>query len=251
MTSRSPRRPEEPTTYTLRQTAQTYDDRTVLAVAELDVRAGEILALVGPSGAGKSTLLRLLAFLERPASGELTFQGRPCGTDWPDLPARRRVTMVVNPPQLLRRSVFDNVAYGLRVRGSRRPAEAVSAAIREVGLTDLTGALAPTLSGGERQRVALARALVLRPEVLLLDEPTANLDPGNVGLIERIISRRNADSGTTVVMVTHNIFQARRLAQRVGLLLNGAVVEIASTEEFFQRPRLPQTAAFVRGDMTY
>lgn len=244
-------KPTATTAYTLRQAAQTYVGRTVLTIGQLAIRSGEILAVVGPSGAGKSTLLRLLAFLERAALGEMTFQGRACGPDWPDQPARRRVTMVVHPPQLLRRSVHDNVAYGLRVRGTRQPAQEVAAAIRQVGLTDLAGALAPTLSSGERQRVVLARALVLRSDVLLLDEPTANLDPGNVGLIEEIIRRRNGDSGTTVVMATHNVFQARRLAQRVVLLLNGCIVEIAPTEEFFQRPRHPQTAAFVRGDMTY
>lgn len=235
--------------YTLRQATQTYDGRTVLAVDRLAVHRGEILAVVGPSGAGKSTLLRLLAFLERPAEGEMTFQGRLAGPEWPDLDARRRVTLVVNPPQLLRRSVRDNVAYGLRVRGARQPGEQVAAALAEVGLADLAGVPAASLSSGERQRVALARALVLRPDVLLLDEPTANLDPGNVSLIERIIRRRNVDGATTVVMVTHDVFQARRLAHRVMLLLDGAVVEVAAADDFFQRPQLPQTAAFVRGDL--
>ncbi|MBL8056951.1 MAG: phosphate ABC transporter ATP-binding protein, partial [Anaerolineales bacterium] len=96
-----------------------------------------------------------------------------------------------------------------------------------------------------------ARALVLEPDVLLLDEPTANLDPYNVGLIERIVTEQNRTRGTTVVVVTHNVFQARRLATRVGLLLNGQLVELAPTEAFFEAPRDPRTAAFVRGDMVY
>ena len=101
------------------------------------------------------------------------------------------------------------------------------------------------------QRTALARALVLDPEVLLLDEPTANLDPYNVGLIEAIVRAQNRKRGTTVVLVTHNVFQARRIARRVGLLLNGRLVEVAPAEQFFESPRDPRTVAFVRGEMIY
>jgi tungstate transport system ATP-binding protein len=107
------------------------------------------------------------------------------------------------------------------------------------------------LSGGEMQRVALARALVIDPAVLLLDEPTANLDPYNIGLIEDIVRQHNRERSTTVVLVTHNVFQARRLAHRVGLMLAGRVVEVADTPTFFDSPSDPRTAAFVRGDMVY
>jgi tungstate transport system ATP-binding protein len=101
------------------------------------------------------------------------------------------------------------------------------------------------------QRVALARALVLQPDVLLLDEPTANLDPYNIKLIEQIVAQANQQQNTTTVIVTHNIFQARRLAQRVALLLNGQLVEVAAAESFFETPQRPETAAFVRGDIIY
>jgi tungstate transport system ATP-binding protein len=101
------------------------------------------------------------------------------------------------------------------------------------------------------QRVALARALVIDPAVLLLDEPTANLDPYNIGLIEDIVRQHNRERGTTVVLVTHNVFQARRLADRVGLMLSGRLVEVADTPTFFDAPSDPRTAAFVRGDMVY
>lgn len=236
--------------YALREATQVYDGRTVLSIGELAIHQGETFTIVGPSGSGKSTLLRLLAFLETPADGELLFEGRRCDAAWPDLTARRRVTMVAAPPQLLRRSVADNVAYGLRVRALRRRSQDTAAALRDVGLTDLARALAPTLSSGERQRVALARALVLRPDVLLLDEPTANLDPANVRLIEQAVTRVNS-RGTTVVMVTHNLFQARRLARRVGLLVEGRLVEVAKADDFIHRPQHRETAAFVRGDMIY
>jgi tungstate transport system ATP-binding protein len=118
-------------------------------------------------------------------------------------------------------------------------------------LLDLAHQRARTLSGGEAQRVALARAIVLRPDVLLLDEPTANLDPYNVGLIEEIIQRRNREQGTTLVLVTHNVFQAKRLAHRVALMLEGSIVEVTDVETFFESPEDPRTAAFVRGEMVY
>ena len=208
-----------------------------------------MLALVGPSGAGKSTLLRLLNFLETPPAGTITYDGHPLNGATP-LDLRRQVTTVFQRPVLLRGTVRDNVAYGLGLRGQRDHG-LVHEIIGKVGLAELAHAQAHTLSGGEMQRVALARALVLRPRVLLLDEPTANLDPYNVGLIEEIVRTHNAESGTTVVLVTHNVFQAQRLADRVGFLLGGKLVEVAETRTFFESPRDPRTLAFVRGEMVY
>ena len=129
--------------------------------------------------------------------------------------------------------------------------EAVFAALEDVGLRHMARQRARTLSGGEAQRVALARAIVLQPDVLLLDEPTANLDPYNVGLIEDIVGALNRQRETSVVLVTHNVFQAKRLAHRVALLLEGQVVEVSDVERFFESPRDPRTAAFVRGEMVY
>ena len=237
--------------YRLSGIEKVYDGRKVLAVAELDIRRGEILGIVGPSGAGKSTLLRILAFLEHASNGQLQFYGQRCGGDWPTLAARRWVTMLFQDPHLLRRSVYDNVAYGLGLRGSKNGRDLVETVIDQLGLTELSNASARTLSGGEAQRVALARSLVLQPRVLLLDEPTSNLDPANIKLIEEMILRVNQEQGMTVIIVTHNIFQARRLAHRVGLLLSGELVEVAPTGEFFDNPRLPKTAAFVNGDLVY
>lgn len=237
--------------YSLDHVLQQYNGRTVVNIAELAIRPGEILALVGPSGAGKSTLLRLLAFLERPAGGHLQYHGRTVTEQWPDLAARRRVTLVFQRPQLLHRSVAANVALGLKLRGQDGVAARVAEILQQVGLAELAQAQAHTLSGGEMQRVALARALIFQPDVLLLDEPTANLDPYNVKSIEQIVRQANQNQGTTMVMVTHNTFQARRLADRVGLLLNGRLVEVAATEDFFERPAQPETAAFLCGDIIY
>lgn len=235
--------------YTLAGVRKVYAGRAVLDLVRLEVTSGDVLALVGPSGAGKSTLLRVLNFLEPPSAGELRFDGQPVPAE-PPLAMLRRVTTVFQRPVLLQQSVRDNVAYGLKLR--RLPVDGrVDAALDRVGLSDLARRPAHKLSGGEMQRAALARALVLEPDVLLLDEPTANLDPYNVGLIEAIVREQNRARGTTVILVTHNVFQARRLATRVGLLLNGQLVELAPTEAFFEAPADPRTAAFVRGDMVY
>jgi tungstate transport system ATP-binding protein len=237
--------------YRLEDVSKIYEGRTVLAIDHLDVRTGEILGIVGPSGAGKSTLLRLLNFLELPTSGHLQFRHFSVNGAVPPLDVRRQVTTVFQRPALLNRSVAANVAYGLRLRGRRDVRAQVSAALGMVGLTELGEAAARTLSGGEAQRVALARALIVEPQVLLLDEPTANLDPYNVNLIEQIITGVNRERGTTVVLVTHNVFQARRLAQRMALMLDGCIVEIAGTRTFFDSPSDARTAAFVRGEMVY
>ncbi len=238
--------------YQLREVTKGYNGRRVLRVDSLDIRRGEVFALVGPSGAGKSTLLRLLNFLEPPTSGCIRFLGAEFRPGRPmSQKLSRRVTTVFQRPLLLNRSVRANVSYGLRLRGLRNSAGRVEAALEQVGLSALARQGARTLSGGEAQRVALARAMVLQPDVLLLDEPTANLDPYNVGLIEDIVRVLNREQGTTLVLVTHNVFQAKRLADRVALLLEGQLIEIAEVAAFFESPRNGQTAAFVRGEMVY
>jgi len=229
-----------------------YQDREVLAIDRLDIYRGEILALVGPSGAGKSTLLRLLNFLEPPTQGRIEFGGYSFTPD-DEIPLeiRRKVTTVFQNPLLLKRTVWANVIYGLQLRGPNGHKNHTKEALKLVGLSGLADQPARTLSGGEAQRVALARAMVLKPDVLLLDEPTANLDPYNVSLIEQIVRRTNQEEGITFVLVTHNVFQARRLASRVALLLDGGIVEISPVGEFFEQPRDSRTQAFVQGEMVY
>lgn len=228
-----------------------YGGRRVLEIDRLTVEPGEILGIVGPSGSGKSTLLRLMALVESPTGGQIAFCGKPTAGPQTPLALRRKIAMVFQRPVLLNRSVAENVAYGLRVRGERDARLKIESALKRVGLSEMAGVAAAKLSGGEAQRVALARTLALEPEALLLDEPTANLDPYNVGLIESIVRRVNEARGTTAVLVTHNVFQAKRLATRTGLLLAGRLIELAPTEEFFEAPADPRTAAFVRGEMVY
>ena len=219
--------------YTLADVEHRYAQRTVLHIPLLEIYDGEILALVGPSGAGKSTLLRLLALLESPARGTLHLHigQRRVTKDSAQIGDRRQIGMVFQRPILLSRSVRANVA--------------------QVAMLDLADSKSQTLSGGEMQRVALARALILEPRVLLLDEPTANLDPYNVRLIETLLCEHNQKYRTTMVMVTHNVFQAKRLASRVALLLDGELVEVAPTTSFFDSPVDRRTSAFISGEFVY
>jgi tungstate transport system ATP-binding protein len=239
--------------YRLEALTLRYGGRQVLDIDQLEVAAGEVLCLVGPTGAGKSSLLRLLAGLERPTSGRLLFDHHRLDRHPLPLEGQRRLTLVFQRPLLLAGTVRANVEYGLRLRGlGRRQREArVAAAFGRLGLAPLASRPARTLSGGEAQLVALARALVLEPEVLLLDELTAHLDPARVALVEEVVRADHRQRGTTVVWATHNLFQARRCADRVGLLLEGRLAAVAPAEEFFSAPRDPRAAAFVRGDMVY
>jgi tungstate transport system ATP-binding protein len=236
--------------YQLSQLTKTYNGRTVLSIDQLTIQKGEVLTILGPSGAGKSTLLRILNFLESPSSGEIRFMGH----SWQDhssvpLEIRRQVTTVFQRPILISRGVQENIALGLRWR--KQPTSEVSKVLAQVGLEHLAKHPAQNLSGGEAQRVALARAIVLKPAVLLLDEPTANLDPANARIIEKIILQLNQEKNTTIVLVTHNIFQARRLGQRIALILDGQIVEIGAAEAIFNSPVDERTRAFIHGDMTY
>ncbi|MFB3852617.1 MAG: phosphate ABC transporter ATP-binding protein [Vicinamibacterales bacterium] len=235
--------------YRLESVRHRYGERVVLQIDRLDVFRGETLSVVGPSGAGKSTLLRLLQFLERPTEGTLLFEGQAAGPDVP-LDVRRKVTTVFQRPVMLNRSVRANVAYGLRVRGAHDNRARVDRLLESLGLTSLASAPARTLSGGEVQRVAFGRALAFEPPVLLLDEPTANLDPRNVRLVEGLIHEQK-QRGVTIVLATHQTFQARRLGDRTAFLLEGRIVEARPTHEFFEAPLDARTRAFLSGDMIY
>lgn len=235
--------------YRLESVEHRYGDRRVLQIDRLDILEGQIFCLIGPSGAGKSTVLRLLQFLERPTAGQVVFEGRPAGPDLP-LSLRRQVTTVFQRPIVLDASVRSNVSYGLQVRGCQDDRGEVERLLGALGLDHLATMPARRLSGGEMQRVALARALAFEPRVLLLDEPTANLDPRNVRLVEQLIAERRS-RGATIVLATHQVFQARRLADRMALLLDGSIVEVGPTASLLDAPRDLRTRAFLNGEMIY
>jgi len=225
-----------------------YGARTVLNIPRLDIARGETLGIIGPSGAGKSTLLRLLQGLERPTEGAVRVDGAPFPSPVP-ISMSRRITTVFQRPLMLDRSVRDNVLFGIRVRG-RKDSAAAEPLLERLGLAHLSGAPARHLSGGEIQRVALARAMAFDPEVLLLDEPAANLDPANVARAEAFI-RDGQARGRTIVLVTHNTHEARRLAHKTLLLMEGAVVEVNDTATLFESPSDPRTRAFLAGELVY
>ena len=205
-------------------------------------RPGRVVVM-GPNGAGKSLLLRLLHGLLRPSAGSIRWCGRPL-----DAAVRRQQAMVFQKPVLLRRSVAANLRYALTVGGRRRgaPAEQVGLWLERAGLAALAGRPARLLSGGEQQRLAMARALCGRPEVLLLDEPTASLDPASMLTIERLIAQADA-AGTKIVLVTHDLGQARRLADEVLFLYRGRLEEQSPAARFFASPQSDKARAYLEG----
>ena len=234
-----------------------FDGRNVLDGCSVDVRAGELHVVLGPSGAGKTTLLRTLNMLEEPGAGrvlfdraDVTWRRRQRGLTGPQKEARARCAMVLQKPVVFRRSVLENAAFGLRVRGVPKAAanERARLALERLGIGHLGGRPAPRLSGGEQQRLAFARATVLDLRFLLLDEFTANLDPPNVLALERAARDFAHRRGGGVLLVTHDLFQARRLADRVSLLAGGAIVESAPRDGFFARPADERTRRFLSGE---
>ena len=236
--------------YHIEDLQKDYRGHTVLQIESLSIHRNEIIAIIGPSGSGKSTLLRVLNFLEPPTHGKLYFDGTAI-EDVPSMKTRRRVTTVFQNPQLLNRSVKANVEFGLKIRGLSENHNQVMQTLERVGLAGLEQSNTSSLSGGELQRVALARSLVLNTEALLLDEPTSNLDPYNTSLIESLITEHHKMHNSTIVLVTHNLFQAKRLAQRCALMLDGKLVEVAPTNSFFEKSNDKRVSAFVHGDMVY
>jgi tungstate transport system ATP-binding protein len=206
------------------------------------------LALIGPTGAGKTTFLRIIDLLEVPSAGEIYFDGKCIPRAGKQrLEIRRRMSFIHQKPQVFNLSVYDNVACGLRWRGEKKDkiAGKVDQILEVVGLEGYKDRNARTLSGGEAQRVALARSLVLEPEVLLLDEPTANLDPVSTAKIEQLISYVARQWDTTMIMATHDMSQGQQLADRIGVLLDGRLVQIGNATDIFRSPQNEEVAHFV------
>jgi tungstate transport system ATP-binding protein len=216
---------------------------TILDRVSLMINPGAPTLIVGPNGAGKTRLLRLCMGLEAPSSGRVSWGGR---TD----PAMARRAILFQRPVMLRRTAAANVAYALAQAGVPRRLHAgqVAALLDRVGLSDLAQRPARRLSGGEQQRLALARALACDPEILLLDEPTANLDPAATRSVEEIVLGA-ARSGIKIVMASHDLGQVRRLAGEVIFLVRGALCEQGNAEDFLDRPATAEAAAFLRGDL--
>ena len=210
--------------YELNKVIRLFGSRTVLEIDSLSFEARKIYALIGPNGAGKTTLLNQLAFLDQPSSGEIRFRSAPVSYDHSSLTRlRRQVVLVDQSPILFSGSVWKNIEFGLKVRKIPRKERAVRIehALERVTMSDFAHRDVYGLSGGEVKRVALARALALEPEVLLCDEPTANVDREHQEIILKILSHANSVRHTTIIFSTHYLSQSRQLAHRTLLLHSG------------------------------
>jgi tungstate transport system ATP-binding protein len=217
--------------------------RTIIEPLSLKLETGASTIVLGANGAGKSVLMRLMHGLLAPSAGRVA---------WSRPGAHRRQAMVFQRPVMLRRSALANVRYALAAAGvpERERERRAREVLAEVGLAQAADRPARVLSGGEQQRLALARAWALHPEVLFLDEPTANLDPGATREIEAVIKAFDV-SGTKIVMSTHNLGQARRLGDEILFLHHGRLAERAPVEDFFKRPASEEAAAFIKGELPW
>ena len=211
-----------------------FGSMIALRDTNLSIVRGKITALLGPSGSGKTTLLRILAGLESPTNGTILYDNNLITTGNRHI-LKQKVTMVFQKSVFFDTTVFKNIAYGLKLIGYSRIEikDRVGEVLELVGLKGLEKRRAKKLSGGEQQRISLARALVLNTELLLLDEPTVNIDPKNVSIIEETILRVNQENKTTIVLATHNMYQAEAISQRAALILGGTIRQVGTNQEIF------------------
>ena len=220
--------------------------RTIIDRVSCEIASGPRTVILGPNGAGKSVLMRLCHGLLAPTSGRIAWHGARNG----GRPGAQ--AMVFQRPVMLRRSAVANIVYGLKLAGVSGPERELRAhdVLDAVGLSHVAHRPARVLSGGEQQKLALARAWALGPEVLFLDEPTANLDPGATRELETIVGQIHA-SGTKIVMTTHNLGQARRLGDEILFISAGRLVERAPVERFFAQPASAEATAFISGELPW
>jgi molybdopterin-binding protein len=235
----------------LKNITKVFGNKMALDDINLQIHEGEILALLGPNGSGKTTILKILAFIENPTGGEVKFQGKTVNFKNAEK-TRMQSTLVFQKTVLFDTSVYNNIVYGLKIRKVPKNVrdEEVEKALKLVKLEGFEKRLARKLSGGEQQRVALARALVLKTELLLLDEPTANLDPKNASILEEVIATVNREMKTTIVMATHNMFQAKTLPHRIALISEGRITEVGTPTEIFGKLS-KNLASFAAVDNTF
>ncbi|UCE97824.1 MAG: ABC transporter ATP-binding protein [Dehalococcoidia bacterium] len=225
-----------------------YEERSILKKVTVAIRAKEAFALIGPTGSGKTTLIRMLDLLEMPTSGKVYFDNIDVTHNkQKQLHARRRMSYVQQKPVVFSMSVFDNIACGLKWRheNSKLIKHMVNDVLDLVEMGGFKTRNAKNLSGGEIQRVAIARALVTNPEILFLDEPTANLDPISTMKVEKVIHNVIRERKVAVIMATHDMVLGQQLAKRIGVLLDGRLMQVGSPSEIFSSPINQKVAEFV------
>ena len=227
---------------------RTYDEKIALDIPDLHIPSGAFIGVIGPNGAGKSTLVKLVAGIDSLSQGSILYnQERLHKTSV----VYQKMTLIFQKPYLFRTSVFDNIAYPLKIRGEKPEVieEKVKKLLVDLGLEDLRDQPGKTLSGGESQKVALARALVFEPELLLLDEPTANIDPQSIMVMERVLGDFYEKKRPTILMVTHNIQQAKRLSREVLFIDEGKIMERGPTVKVLEHPDQARTKNFIQWAM--
>jgi tungstate transport system ATP-binding protein len=229
-----------------------YNSRFRLSCS-LDIEKGPLYTIVGPNGSGKSTLLRILSLIEQMDSGKVIYHhnGMSLSNPHNNIGIRRKVVMVPSRAALFHETVFNNAAYGLRLRrtGKNICEDHIIKALSEVGLAGKEYVNARELSSGEAQRLALARALVIDPDILMLDEPTASLDPDNTKIMEKIIKDKKEKSQKIMIMVTHNLYQAKSLSDFIIFMYKGEIVEVSAAGDFFEKPSTDLAQKFVFGEV--
>jgi len=229
---------------------KSYNGRVVLE-ADLEFKEGCLYSILGPNGSGKSTLLKILARLEEPDIGKVSFVKGP-GQDTGMDKSQNRPVLVPARKGLFNDTVFRNVSYGLKIRkaATRELHQRAEEVLTAVGLWELRKANALTLSDGEAQRLCLAMAMAIEPEIILIDEPTSSLDPQNTMLVEKLIESMKKNS-RLIIMVTHNIFQAKRLSDYAAFLYQGQLLEVTTAGTFFESPESEVARDFLKGEMIY
>jgi tungstate transport system ATP-binding protein len=227
----------------IRGISKSYGKSEILKDINLKAERGDVLVLIGPTGSGKTTLLRLVSLLEEPSVGCILINGQKVTTasEKEKLKVRRKMAMVFQKPVMFKANVSENVSFGLKMRGIDDPKK-IEEALLAVGLSGFENRDANTLSGGEMQRIALARALVIEPELLLLDEPTANLDPKSAASIDRLLQSLSGKK-TALILATHNMVECKRLATRVAVLQAGRLAAVGLPDEVFSQ-KTPSEISF-------
>ena len=223
---------------------KTYGEKTVLDISQGEIKHGSRTAIIGPNGAGKSMLLNIIAGLLPATCGTVEYDGSSI------IPAKD-MTLVFQSPYLISTTVFGNIAYPLKIRGAdeKHIAARVHELMEELNLTGLEKQKAWKLSGGEKQKVALARALSFKPKLLLLDEPTANIDPHTTAEIEKLLLSIGEKQDITIVTVTHNLAQAKRMCDEVIMLHNGEIIEAGNCGRILRSPENDNTRRFIEGEL--
>ena len=224
------------------------DETTILKDINLKFQKNKIYCIVGPSGAGKSTLIRLLNKLDSPSSGKITFQGTNMDS-YPSIELRKKVGMVFQIPILFEGTVFDNIVYGPRLMKQDNLEKIAHQSISKVGLDlSMLDRDGEELSVGQKQRVSIARTLAMEPEILVLDEPTSALDPTSTKEIESLLKKLCENQDITIIMVTHQLEQAYKLADIIIFLVNGKIIEINNVDDF-KKSENKITQSFIKGEL--